>query len=515
MNLIVTTEKGKVRGIETENVLAWYGIPFGKAPVGELRFKRAQPAEAWDDVKDCTSYGNDPVQFIGAREKEDEDCLHVNVWAPKDAVNLPVLVWFYGGGLHYGFNSDPSYDGARMASNGVIRVNINFRLGPLGYYDFNQYDDSFDTNCTLSDQIEGLKWVQENIAAFGGDPGNITIFGESGGGTAVYHLLASPAAKGLFHKAIIQSGLPELCGRRAFSKLLVPHFLDYIGLQPEEVFKLKTIDILKIKEAGSNLYRNFSTLYDGVHMPGAYIGDDLLPEYPWTAIKNGSAAGVDVIIGYTRDEGDTFIQSTNESNAWFPSWECVEGMLENNGKGEYYTELRSAYSDIGDDREALSNFVTDYLFAKEAYRFADYQVNHGKVWMYRFDFVPVAYKHMNMGAVHAVDIPFALDTLDRGYFANALKGTPQDQTEAVRDQMNGAFLNFAKTGNPDGGIIDWPKYEGENSLVHLFDLQPTNQDVRLNEKIFRVWGKIGVVYDSDEMFQHISSKAIGNARLGS
>lgn len=498
MSLIRSTAKGKVEGIETEGVYAWYGIPFGVPPVGDLRFKRAQPADPWEGVRDCKTYGNDPIQFIGVREKEDEDCLNVNVWAPQNAQKLPVAVWFYGGGLHYGFNSDPSYDGTHMAANGVIRVNINFRLGPLGYYDFNQYDDSFDTNCSVSDQIEGLKWVKENIAAFGGDPGNVTIFGESGGGVAVYNMLASPAAKGLFQKAIAQSGLPRLSGGRAFTRFIIPRFLEYIGLKPEEVYKLKTMDTAAIKEAGSRFYKDFPTLYAGINMPGPLFGDDLLPEYPWTALKNGSAEGIDVILGYNRDEGDTFMDSTDMQNAWIPSWDAVHLMLQNNGKAEYYPELRAAYSDIEEDRKSLSNCIGDYFFALDAFRCADNQVDHGKVWMYRFDFIPLAYKQMSMGAVHAAEIPFALDTLDRGYFAYALQGTPKEQVEAIRDQMNGAWLNFMKTGNPGGGAVDWPEYNGKNSPLHLFDLQPANRDVRLNEAVFAAWEKIGVLYDSDK-----------------
>ncbi|MEK4476280.1 carboxylesterase/lipase family protein [Paenibacillus sp. FSL R7-0048] len=495
--MIINTKKGKVEGFETEGVNAWFGIPFGKAPVGDLRFKRAQPADPWEGVRDCKVAGHDPIQFIAFREGEDEDCLNVNVWAPKNAENLPVVVWLYGGGLHYGFNTDPSYDGAPMAANGVVRVNLNFRLGPLGYYDFNQFDDSFDTNCTISDHIEGLKWVKENIEAFGGDPGNVTIFGESGGGVAVFDLLASPAAKGLFQKAISQSGLPRLSGGREYTKLVIPRFLEYIGLQPEEVYKLKTMDIDIIKKAGSKFYEDFTTLFAGINMPGPLFGDDLLPERPWTAIQNGSAEGVDVIIGYNRDEGDTFIQSTEVVQGWFPSWECVETMLKNNGKEQYYPELRAAYSDIEDERKALSSFVNDYFFAMHSYICADNQVNHGNVWMYRFDFVPVAYQQLNMGAVHAAEIPFALDTLDRGYFSYATKGTPQDQLEAIRDQINGAWLNFAKTGNPNGGSIEWPKYEGKNSPLHIFDLEPSNRDVRLSEQVFAIWDEIGLPYDQE------------------
>jgi len=496
MELIVQTIKGQVKGFETEGTNAWFGIPFAKAPVGELRFKRAQPADPWDGIKDCSVPGHDPVQFIAARETEDEDCLNINVWAPKGAGNLPVMVWFYGGGLHYGFNTDPSYDGTHMAANGVIRVNVNSRLGPLGYYDFSQFDPSFDTNCALSDQIESLKWVRDNIQAFGGDPGNVTIFGESGGGVVIFNLLTSPAAKGLFQKAIAQSGLPRLSVGGEFSRQLITRFLEYMNLKPDDVYQLKTMDIAQIKAAGSWFYNNFMTMYAGISMPGPLYGDDLLPEQPWKAFANGSAEDVNVILGYNRDEGDTFIQSSEVSNAWIPDWETVEQMLLNNGKGHLFAELRAAYSDIADDRKALSSFARDYLFAMDTYHFADIQTSHGNVWMYRFDFVPMANKFMNMGATHAAEVPFALDTLDRGYFAYILQGTPSDQAQAIRDQINGAWLNFAKTGKPaDGVAIEWPKYEGKNSPVHIFDLQPDNRDVRLSEKIFAVWEKIGLVHE--------------------
>ncbi|WP_138750775.1 carboxylesterase/lipase family protein [Paenibacillus sinopodophylli] len=496
--MIIQTTKGKVEGFETEGVLAWYGIPYGQSPTEELRFKRAKPANPWQGVKDCKTYGNDPIQFISERETENEDCLNLNIWAPKEAKKLPVLVWIYGGGFHYGFNSDLSYDGASMTASGdVIRVNINFRIGPLGYYDFNQYDESFDTNCALSDQIEALKWVRDNIEAFGGDPGNITIAGESGGGCAVYNLLASPAAKGLFHKAIAQSGLPRASGGREFTKLVIPHFLELLDIRPEEIMKLKTMDIAKIKEAGSIFYNKFTKLYDGNFMPGPFFGDDLLPERHWTALKNGSAKGVDVIIGYTRDEGDTFIAESESSNAWFPSWDGVEAMLKNNGKEQHFSELKAAYNHLETERKGLSEFVRDYLFAMDAHRCADEQAKHGNVWMYRFDFVPIAYKQMNMGAVHAVEIPFSLNTLDRGYFSYALKGTPQDQLEAVRDQMNAAWFNFMKTGNPTGGEVDWAKYDNRNSMLHVFDLQPANESIRIDKKITDVWEKIGLVYDKE------------------
>jgi Carboxylesterase type B len=494
----VLTANGVVRGLETEGVLAWYGIPYAEPPIGDLRFKRAQPVKSWKGVKDCTNYGNDPVQFIGQREKESEDCLNLNIWAPKEAKKLPVLVWIYGGGFHFGYNSDLSYDGAQMAaSGGILRVNINFRIGPLGYYDFNQYDDSFDTNCALSDQIEALRWVQDNIEAFGGDPYNITIAGESGGGCAVYNLLASPAAKGLYQKAIAQSGLPRASGGRSYTQLIIPEFLKILGLQPNEISKLKTMDVVKIKQAGTTFYSEFMKVYKGIFMPGPFFGDDLLPEHHWNALKNGSAAGVDVIIGYTRDEGDTFIADSEFTKAWFPSWGDVATMLRNNGKERHYHELKEAYSQFESDHKGLSEFVKDYLFAMDAHRCADEQSKHGKVWMYRFDFVPTALKQANMGAVHAVEVPFSLNTIDRGHFSYMLKGTPQYQLEAVRDHMNEAWFNFMKTGNPQGRDVIWTNYNKLDSMLHVFELQPANQSIRINKNVFDLWDKIGLLYDTE------------------
>jgi len=497
MNLVIQTTSGKVQGFETEGVLAWYGIPFAKPPVGDLRFKRAQPIDPWEGVKDCTAFSNDPVQFQGEREKEDEDCLNLNVWAPKHAKKLPVLVWIYGGGFHFGYNSDLSYDGAPMAADGIVRVNINFRIGPFGYYDFNQYDESFDTNCALSDQIEALKWIKRNIEAFGGDPDNITIAGESGGGCAVYNLLSSPAARGLFHKAIAQSGLPRASGSRELTKLIIPIFLEYLGIKPDEISKLKTMDTAKIKEAGSKFYREFTKVYNGIFMPGPFFGDDLLPERPWTALKNGSAAGVDVIFGYNRDEGDTFVVNSEFITAWFSSWDEVKAMLKNNDKEQYFPELKAAYDHFESEQKGLSEFAKDYFFSMDAHRCADEQAKHGNVWMYRFDFVPVAYKHMNMGAVHAVEVPFSLNTIDRGHFSYALRGTPQDQLESVRNHMNNAWFNFMKTGNPNGEAVNWAKYDRTQSMLHILDLQSGNQFIRMNKKVIAIWEKLGLMYDKE------------------
>lgn len=496
-DLLVKTENGMVQGFETDGVNAWYGIPFGKAPVGELRFKHSKKADPWNDVKDCTTFGNQPIQFIGEWSNESEDCLNLNVWAPQNAENLPVFVWIYGGAGHFGYNDDANYNGVNMAVNGVVRVNLNYRLGCFGFYDFNQYDSElFDTNCALSDQILGLQWVRDNIAAFGGDPQNITIAGESAGGCAVFNLLASPAAKGLFQKAIIQSGLARGSGGREYTKTIIPVFLEYLGLKPEEAYKIKTMETSVLRKACADFYSNFSAKYAGIYMPGPFFGDDLLPDRIWTALQNGSAKDVDVIIGYNRDDGESFANSTESKKALFSDWNEVEIMLRNNKKEALFPELRAVYPDEN-EKKALSQFATDYLFAMDSHLCADKQTPHGNVWMYRFDFVPAAYKQMGMGAMHAAEVPFALNNTAQGFFSYSLKGTPQEQIDAIRDQINGAWLNFAKNGNPNGGIVDWSPYNSETHNVHVFDLEASNQKISVNPKVREVWDKLGLMYDQE------------------
>ena len=208
---LAATQYGEVQGFAAAGVKTWLGIPYAAPPVGELRFRRNQPPIPWQGVKKCVAFGNKPIQYMNmfglerSRVPASEDCLYLNVWAPLNAAKdarLPVFVWIYGGAYHMGEGSDPMYDGASFARDGVVFVNFNYRVGPLGFYDFSMYDKRFESNCGVSDQIAALRWVRDNIAAFGGDPNNVTIAGESAGGTGVYNMLASPAAKGASRAAV-------------------------------------------------------------------------------------------------------------------------------------------------------------------------------------------------------------------------------------------------------------------------------------------------------------------------
>lgn len=216
---IVKTKQGSVRGTEGHAARVWKGIPFAKKPVGDLRFQPPEPPEAWEGTFEANEFGpvctqnKDIAAMLGApAENMSEDCLYLNIWAPAGPrEGLPVMVWIHGGAFRAGAGSSPLYDGASMAENGgVIVVTINYRLGAFGFLHLAGLDSSYSANLGLLDQIAALKWVRENIKAFGGDPEQVTVFGESAGAMSIASLLAMPAAKGLFQKAILESGASQI-----------------------------------------------------------------------------------------------------------------------------------------------------------------------------------------------------------------------------------------------------------------------------------------------------------------
>lgn len=497
MSLIVETTKGKIEGFQKDGMDIWLGIPHSKPPVGDLRFKHAQPMDVWDGVKECRQFGNKPIQFPFMQfgkpietVPESEDCLYLNIWKPADGKKLPVFVWIYGGANHIGEGSDPSYDGEYMAKQGILFVNYNYRVGPLGFYDFSIYDDSFDANCGVSDQLAGLKWIKENIEAFGGDPDNITIAGESAGGTAVYDMLACPAAKGLFRKAIAQSGLSGSCGTKNAQKLNLELFLDQMHLSTQEVAKLKEMPADEMKAAATWLVLNNCAVYPSLYCLGPEIGDDLLPQYPWDAMASGSAAGVDVIFGSNHDEGTLFVQ---KKNTMFPnSWAQTETMLRLNAKEAFLPRLKQLYGNLPNEREAMCAIARDRAFWADHIRCADAQSTHGNVWVYRYDFSAGLLKLLKFGAMHGSEIPFALGNMTGG-ISILHKLTGRKKLKNMTAQLNTAWVNFAKYGDPNGSGIEWESYDAHKRATHIFSLNPITE-YNPNAEALALWNEIGQLY---------------------
>jgi para-nitrobenzyl esterase len=422
---VVATESGQVAGAVVGGVASWKGIPFAEAPVGPLRWRAPQPAAPWSGVRQATAYGHDCMQLpfpsdaapLGTTPSE--DCLTLNVWSPaarpgaKAKGALPVIVWIYGGGFVNGGSSPPTYAGARLARQGVVVVSFNYRLGRFGFFghpalsreiDQGELDDGLAANQAFMDQLAALKWVQRNAEAFGGDPSQVTIFGESAGGMAVNMLLTSPAAHGLFARAVVLSGGdggPSRFGMRELEQAGA-NFAARKGIaqdDPQALDKLRALPPEAIVD-GMNLAQRPDSGASGTTYIGP-IADGRLAVDPAPAIAAGRFARVPVMIGATS-------------------------------------------ADIGGR--------TGFMVAG-ARSMAGLLAGQGvPVYAYRFSYVAGSIKEP--GAQHATDIPFFFDTAAIKYGS---KTTARDR--AMSRAMSAYLVNFAKSGDPNGaGLPAWPRY---------------------------------------------------------
>jgi para-nitrobenzyl esterase len=422
---VVATESGQVAGAVAGGVASWKGIPFAEAPVGPLRWRAPQPAAPWSGVRQATAYGHDCMQLpfpsdaapLGTTPSE--DCLTLNVWSPavrpgaKAKGALPVIVWIYGGGFVNGGSSPPTYAGARLARQGVVVVSFNYRLGRFGFFghpalsreiDQGELDDGLAANQAFMDQLAALKWVQRNAEAFGGDPSQVTIFGESAGGMAVNMLLTSPAAHGLFARAVVLSGGdggPSRFGMRELEQAGA-NFAARKGIaqdDPQALDKLRALPPDAIVD-GMNLAQRPDSGASGTTYIGP-IADGRLAVDPAPAIAAGRFARVPVMIGATS-------------------------------------------ADIGGR--------TGFMVAG-ARSMAGLLAGQGvPVYAYRFSYVAGSIKEP--GAQHATDIPFFFDTAAIKYGS---KTTARDR--AMSRAMSAYLVNFAKFGDPNGaGLPAWPRY---------------------------------------------------------
>ena len=252
---IVQTNSGKVRGYERDGIIEYLGIPYAEAPVGALRFKRSLAKAPWEGVFDAKEYGSPAVQFDEGKPRGSEDCLFVNIQRPLEGEKLPVFVWIHGGGYNTGAASDGIYNGKAFVRDGLVFVSFQYRMNVLGFYDFTTFPgcENFDSNCGLSDQILALKFIRNNIHRFGGNADNITVFGQSAGAACMLVLMGDPKTAGLFDKAIVQSACVGSFWTEKQSQRLTYKYLKMLGVSPDELNKLKDIDIAKIHEANAGL----------------------------------------------------------------------------------------------------------------------------------------------------------------------------------------------------------------------------------------------------------------------
>jgi para-nitrobenzyl esterase len=461
---VVRFRDGAVRGKVSDGVLAFLGIPYAAAPFGVNRMRAPQPVRPWDGERDATAFGptvpkgDYPPQYarlfpevvIGG-----EDCLNLNVWTPDaGASGLPVLVWIHGGSFMNGSSSVADYDGAAFARDGVVCVSLNYRLAAEGFLFLG--DDV--ANLGLLDQLAALRWVQDNISAFGGDPGRVTVAGESAGAMSVTTLLSMPLASGLFAQAIAESGAGAHT-LTAAEGLAVGGFLAEVLGVPADRESIKAVPLDKLVRAASDLVVEVQTAPDRARwgqlalslLPFAPTVDGaVLPAAPLAGFAAGRGGGVRLLIGSNRDEARLFLIAAGTIGLIDePTLGFVAGTygLSADGLAVYRANRPS-----GGAGDVLAAVITDWFFRVPAIRVAEARCASGGAgtWMYRFDY-PEPLDNHGFGACHAAEVPFVFDTMARSGVAALIGDAP---SQGVADRVHRVWVDFIAGGDPG-----WASYD--------------------------------------------------------
>lgn len=481
MEPLVKTVQGKVRGTVAGGVYAFFGIPFAAPLSGPNRLRPPRPVELWSGVRDATRYGPTPPQVAPPTENagtdwdsgaSGEEYLNLNVWTPgPGAAGLPVMVWIQGG--QFEFSTTSSYDGSSFARDGVVCVVINWRVGADGFL----YLGDGIANLGLLDQIAALEWVRDNIGGFGGDPGNVTVFGESAGAMSIGLLLSMPQAEGLFRRAILQSGAahhvspPEIAlrvGRYVAEKLGVPPARDAIAALPVERLLQVQAEIDAELFAGSIPGQLGPETVNT--MPWEPVLDgDVIPGVPIDRIAAGASSGVDLLVGTNVDDWRVFMAFIGDVER--VTDEALAGPVDVHGHfavasyGLPVDKALAAYRERypgASPGDLLSAVKTDWWVRIPALRLADAHAQApAATYMYEF-----AWAVPGLGAVHALEVPFVFDQLrkDVPIFQLLFMGTEAPQVLA--DTMHGAWVSFATNGDPG-----WPRYDLARRATMRFDVQ--------------------------------------------
>jgi len=481
---LVKLEAGTVRGSHVDGLSVFKGVPFAAPPVGPLRWHAPEQPKPWQGVLDATHFApacpqtGMPDQNQGGM-RTSEDCLYVNVWTPAHtgSAPLPVMVWIYGGGFTQGATSISTYSGSRLAQKGVVVVSIAYRVGPFGFLATpgltRESAHRSSGNYGLLDQIAGLQWVKHNIAAFGGNPDRVTIFGESAGGISVSMLCASPLAKGLFQGAISESGGnfgPPLMNdgdgaeNQGGANVRPLKLAERVG----EAY-LKSLNVSSISEA-----RNL-TMGQLLAAAGPAIGGHrfwpvfdgyVLPGEQYSLYVQGKYNDVPVLIGTNIDEGALFPQAPN-AHAY------IDGVRK--AYGPFADRILAAYPGSTDAQALRSgrDLFRDTGFVWPTWAWARLQARTGKspVYVYYFGLRPPYAgepRYADWGAAHAAELPYVFGNLEPEAFPGGMKWRPLDR--AVSDRLVTYWTNFAKTGDPNGGtLMPWPRFEPRDPRVMFID----------------------------------------------
>lgn len=470
-HLVVQVRDGAVHGKAESGIWAFLGVPYAASPFGANRMRPPQPVQPWHGERDATAYGptapkgDYPPQFARLFPEvviRGEECLNLNVWTPDTGARLPVLVWIHGGSFMNGSGSVGAYNGAAFARDGVVCVTINYRLAAEGFL----FLDDGIANLGLLDQLAALRWVQANIAAFGGDPARVTVAGESAGAMSVVTLLSMPQARGLFTQAIAQSGAAAHTLAQEQARMVGGYLAGALGV-PADREAIKAVPVDKLVQAASDLVAEVQTAPDPAKwgplalslLPFAPVVDGaVLSQAPLTAIAAGHGADVGLLTGSNRDEARLFFvapatidlidEATLEAaaRAYGLSADCLAR----------YRAARPGAS-AGD---ILAAVITDWFFTIPAIRVAEARAGAAgaATWVYRFDHPHPGDNH-RFGASHGTEVPFVFNTIGQRDLHPLIGDTP---SQAVADQTHQAWVDFITHGDPG-----WPAYNTADRTTGL------------------------------------------------
>src|SRR3954470_11045700 len=480
---VVDTTSGKLEGLAEGGLQMFRGIPFAAPPVGDLRLRAPRPVEPWAGVRPASEFGcwapqNAPATTLSGQlpGTQAEDCLSLNVWTPAaDNARRPVMVWIHGGGFIGGSGAINLYAGAPLAARGdVVVVTVNYRLGILGFLAHSDLadEDGATGNWGLLDQVAALRWVRDNIAGFGGDPDNVTIFGESAGGMSVSDLLAMPSARGLFHRAIVQSGPPNAVSMEK-AEGITAKLVAELGIG--SVSAMRDLPQHALLDAQAKLIAERRS--EG--LPLLPVVDEVsIPRAPQRAIADGAARDIALMIGTNRDEAKMFMVADPKNR------DADEGVLHRRIEGIFrandivlspddiidgYRAAREGRGQSTTPRELWSAIESDRMFRIGSIRAAEAQSAFTSTYMYLFDWESPAMGGA-LGACHALELPFVFGTLHSPGLDKFAGSGPE--ADRLSEQMMDAWLAFARSGDPNtSGLPEWSTYDGTARATMVFGAQ--------------------------------------------
>ncbi|MEN2740587.1 carboxylesterase/lipase family protein [Microbacterium sp. X-17] len=506
--VVVESPAGAFRGEDAGAVHVFRGIRYGQPPTGERRWRDPVAAAPAEGVVDALVFGTvapqqeNPVVGLGEGAVQDEDCLFLNVWRPAAAEGGPraVMVWLHGGAYTYGSGTQPMYDATRLVAQGdVLVVTLNYRIAALGFLDLTGFatpDVPFDGNLALKDVLLALRWVQANIAAFGGDPARVTVFGESAGGGLVTTLLATPSAAELFSRAIAESAPVSTAYGPARARTVAARFLELAGVDAGDPAALRALGVDAIVAAGTQLFAEIPAEDPGTIAYAPVVDGDLVPEAPVTVLHEGRALPVPLLIGTNKDEASFF--KFMKSPLMPITDEQIDKMFRDLAEEEPEllipdaAQVRAAYEGVRHRSRGLG-IARDIGFRMPTVWAAEGHAAVAPVWLYRFDFTTPFFRLLGLGATHGAELPYVWGNLD---------ARPKDPTfrlggrragERLSERMLSRWTAFARGEAPDAAdAVAWPQYGPDARASLVIDHDDRVADV--DEALRSGWGDVVLAF---------------------